>query len=360
MAIHAVFGTDEGRVAEEALALFERLKPEGGDEFANDVVEGVADDSEHAFQLSAQVVEAVQTVGFFGGAKVVWLKGATYLGDDRTGGAERAKTGVENLLECLKAGVPEEVQVLISAPVIDKRRAFYKWLNKNAELKVFDRIDVSKDGWEEQVAALVKRRAKEAGLSFEDEALDLFVQLAGEDTRQISNELTKLFLYLGEEKKATVEAVRLLVPPSRKGVIWEISRAIERGEAARAVELIDAQLNKGENAIGLIRAAIVPTVRNLFYARLALDAGASGGNYGSFQKSLERLAPEKRGVFPKKKDGGINAWGLFSAVGKVGKRNLAQLQRALDCTLQADKALVTTGLDHRLVLHRLVVELTSL
>lgn len=80
MAIHAVFGTDEGRVAEEALALFNELKPADGDEFANDVVEGVADDAEGAFQICARVVEAVQTVGFFGGAKVVWLKGASFLG----------------------------------------------------------------------------------------------------------------------------------------------------------------------------------------------------------------------------------------------------------------------------------------
>lgn len=360
MAIHAVFGTDEGRVVEEALALFQELMPEGGDEFTNDVVEGVADDSEHAFQLSAQVVEAIQTVGFFGGAKVVWLKGATYLGDDRTGGAERAKTGVENLLECLKAGVPDEVQVLISATGIDKRRGFYKWLQKNAEIKVFDKIDISKEGWEEEVAVMVSRRAKEAKLEFEQEALDLFVQLAGEDTRQIGNEFTKLSLYLGEGAKVTVDDVRLMIPPSRKGVIWEISRAIERGEASRAVELIDAQLNKGENAVGIIRAAIIPTVRNLFYARLALDAGASGGNYGAFQKSLERLAPEQRAVFPKKKDGGINAWGLFSAVGKVGRRNVNQMRKALNCTLNADKSLVTTGLDHRLVLHRLVVELATL
>jgi DNA polymerase-3 subunit delta len=358
MAIHAVFGTDEGRVAEEALALFEKLKPEGGDEFANDVIEGVADDAEHAFQLSAQTVEAIQTVGFFGGAKVVWLKAASYLGDDRTGGAERAKAGVENLLECLKAGVPDEVQVLISAPIIDKRRAFFKWLKKNGEMKVFDKIDVSKEGWEDEVAVLVNRRAKETKLQFEDEALDLFVQLAGEDTRQIGNELTKLSLYLGEGATVTVDDVRIMIPPSRKGVIWEISRAIERGEASRAVELIDAQLNKGENAIGLMRAAIIPTVRNLFYARLALDAGAAPG-YG-MGKSLEKLPPEKRAVFPKKKDGGINSWGLSQAAGKVGRRNLNQMRKALDCSLKADKSLVTTSLDHRLVLHRLVVELTSL
>ncbi|WP_200390669.1 DNA polymerase III subunit delta [Roseibacillus ishigakijimensis] len=357
MAIHAVFGTDEGRVVEEAHALFEQLKPEGGEEFANDIIEGVADDAQHAFDLCSQTIEAVQTVGFFGGAKVVWLKGATFLGDDRTGGAERAKTGVENLLDCLKAGVPPEVEVLISAPAIDKRRAFFKWLKKEGEVRVFDKIDISKEGWEDEVAALVARRAKEMKLTFEDEALDLFVQLAGEDTRQIGSELTKLSLYLGEGSPVGVEAVRTMVPPTRKGVIWEISRAIERGEAARAVALIDAQLSKGESAIGLMRAAVIPTARNLFYARLALDAGVPLG--GGFKRGLENLPPEKRSVFPKKKDGAVNSWGLSQAAGKVGKRSLARLRKALESCLKADKALVTTGLDHRLVLHRLVVELSQ-
>lgn len=359
MAIHGVFGTDEGRVAEEALALFNKLKPKGGDEFTNDIVEGVADDSEHAFQISARAVEAIQTIGFFGGAKVVWLKDASYLGDDRTGGAERAKAGVENLLDCLKAGIPDEVQVLISARAIDKRRGFYKWLQKNATVKAYDKIDVSRNGWEEQVGALVLRRSKGMDLAFDDEALDLFVQLAAEDTRQIGNELEKLSLYLGPGGTATVEDVRLLVPTSRKGVIWEISRAIESNQAARAVELIDAQLEKGENAIGIMRAAIVPTVRNLFYGRLALDAGAPLSNTGAFQKALERLPPEKRSIFPKKKDGGVNAWGLHQAANRVGKRSIQQMRKALKDTMNADKALVTTGLDHRVVLHRLVVQLTS-
>jgi len=357
MAIYGVIGTDEGRIAEEALALFEKVKPEGGDEFANDIIEGVADDAEHAFQICARTIEAIQTLGFFGGSKVVWLKSASFLGDDRTGGAERAKAGVESLLECLKAGVPDEVQVLISATAIDKRRGFYKWLQKNAELKIYDKIDVSKEGWEEQVASLVERRAKEKGLHFEDEALELFVQLVGEDTRQIGNELEKLALYLSEGATVTGEEVRVMVPPSRKGVIWEISRAVERGEAARAVELIDAQLAKGESAIGLMRAAIIPTVRNLFFARLAIDAGAAPG-YG-FAKSLDRLPPEKRAVFPKKKDGNINSWGLSLAAGKVGGRSLAKMRKSLQDCLNADKALVTTALDHRLVLHRLVVELTN-
>ena len=35
------------------------------------------------------------------------------------------------------------------------------------------------------------------------------------------------------------------------------------------------------------------------------------------------------------------------------------LRKALEAALQADTNLVTTGLDHRMVLHRLIVELVS-
>ena len=45
MSVYVVTGSDEGRVAEEAAALFEELKPPGSDEFANEIIEGVADNA---------------------------------------------------------------------------------------------------------------------------------------------------------------------------------------------------------------------------------------------------------------------------------------------------------------------------
>lgn len=348
MPVYVVTGSDEGKVSEEASKLFEKLKPAGSDEFANEIIEGAADNAEHGFTIAAQVAEGLQTMGFFGGDKVVWLKSATFMGSDRTSEAERAKAGVENILETLKAGLPEGVIFLISATAIDKRRAFFKWLAKNAELRSYDKIDVSKEGWEDQVATLVERSARDSGLNFTEEALALFVQLAGEETRQISNELEKLDLYLGERREITLEDVQIMVPLSRKGVIWEISRAIESRRATRAIELIDQQLTKNESAIGLVKAAIIPTVRNLFFAKLVEP-----------YRSVNQAPKGVLAVLPKKKDGGINTWGLKMAAPKARNFKLSQLQKGLENCLNADKALVTTGQDHRMVLHRLIVELCA-
>jgi DNA polymerase-3 subunit delta len=360
-AVHAVIGTDEGRVSEEAMALFNDLKPEGeAAEFTNDLIEGVVANSEEAYQACVRTIEGLQTIGFFGADKIVWLKGANFLADDRTGGAERAKQGVEDLLDVLKAGTGDEVTFLVSASAIDKRRGFYKWLQKNGEVAVFDKIDVSKEGWEEEVALMVTTRAKELGLAFDHEALDLFVQMAGEETRQIGNELEKLNLYLGDRRTVELEDVRLMVPLSRKGVVWEISRAIERRDTVRAIKLVDAQLEKGESAIGLMRAAIIPTVRNLFMVRVLLDAHPKLPlhNGGAFTGALNRLPDGDKAWLPQTKSGSINAWGLFFAAKKAGQFTTAEMRHALEAALHADKSLVTTQLDHRMVLHRLVAELT--
>lgn len=347
MPVHVITGTDEGRVSEEAAALFEELKAPGSDDFSNEIIEGVADNAEDAFQKCSQAIEALQTLGLFAADKVVWLKGANFFGTDRTSEAERAVTGVENLLEVLQNDLPDGVNFLISATGINGVRRFGKWAKKNTEYQTYDKIDVSKEGWEEQVARIVTRVAREKKLTLTGEALELFVQRAGAETRQISNEIDKLDLYLGAERReVTVDDVTLMVSVSHKGVIWEISRAVERRNAKRAIELIDSLIAKNENAVGLIKASIIPTVRNLFFAKLVSSFG-----------SVNRAPAGVQAVLPKKKDGSVNTWGLKMAANGAKNFSLAQLQQGMNDCLAADKALVTSAQDPRMVLHKLVIRL---
>jgi len=358
--MYAIIGTDEGRVKEEAARLHQELTGGNDDGFTHETIDGTADNSEGAFQICKQVVEALNTLPFFGGEKVVWLKSASFLVDDVTGRSERTQSGVESLRECLAAGLGPGVVFLMSATGIDKRRAFWKFLQKTAEVRSYDKIDTSRDGWEEEVARLVEGRAKDLGLQFEDDALELFVMLAGEATRQIGSELEKLDLYLGKDRRmVTLEDVRRMVPMSRAGVVFEIGRALQHGDAARAIELIDQQLERGESAIGVMRASVIPTVRNLFMARVVADMGVRGGNYKAFAAALDRLPEIQRAWLPQKKAGGVNAYPLFLSMGSASRFRVDGLRGVMESALKADQALVTTGLDHRLVLHRLVAQVSA-
>jgi DNA polymerase-3 subunit delta len=96
----------------------------------------------------------------------------------------------------IENGLGSDVTFLISATGVDKRRSFYKSLAKRAELQVFDRLDSSRSGWEEEATEIVRSRAQKRKLQFDDDALDLFVLLTGGDTRQIENELEKIDIFL--------------------------------------------------------------------------------------------------------------------------------------------------------------------
>ena len=357
--IFAIVGSDDGRVKEEALRLHRELTGGNDDGFTHETIEGTADNSEGAFQICRSTVEALQTLPFFG-EKVVWLKNASFLLDDVTGRSERTLSGVESLKSCLEGGLAPGITFLLSSTGIDKRRAFWKFLEKGAQVKAFDKIDTSREGWQEEVAALVEKRAKELGLQFEGEALELFIMLAGEATRQIGNELEKIDLYLGPDRReVTPDDVRRMVPLSRAGVVFEIGNALQHGDAARALELIDQQLERGENAIGLMRASIIPTVRNLFMAKVLSEKKLPTRNYRDFAAAIDRLPEMERLWLPQKKAGGVNVYPLFLCLRGAEQFSLDGLRGAMESALKADRSLVTTGLDHRLVLHRLVAEITA-
>ena len=355
--VWAWVGTDDLRVKEAALNKTRELTPPEAGEFGQEIIEGGADNADHAARIVRNTMEALQTLPFFGGGKVVWLKGATFLADNVTGKAQTTISALDELLALLTAGVPSDVQFVLSASEVDKRRSFFLGLKKLANLEVFDLIDTSKAGWEEQVGQLVEQRADEYGLEFDREAMELFTALAGEDTRQIDNELEKLDLYLGEERRVSPDDVRAIVSQSKGGVIFELGNAIGQRQLAYALALVDQLLEENESAIGILLAAIVPKVRNLCAAKQIEERHKikPGHAYGNYAAALERLPAKETARLPKKKDGsGLNVYPLFLAAKEATRFTAAELRTALEECLKANRRLVTSSLDPKIVLNQLL------
>lgn len=354
----AVLGTDEARMKEAALKLSRELAPPDGGDFGVDIVEGIAESAEHCAQLVRRTLDALQTLPFFGGGKLVWLKNANFLGDNQVGKTNAAIDGIEAILDYVEKQLPPEVKFLLSASLIDKRRSAYKRIQKLADLRTFDKPDTSRAGWEDEVIPTVERRARELGISFESGAVEMLVHLAGEDTRQLDSEVEKLSLYAGERKRVTEEDVRLLVPLNRAGVIFELGNAIGRRDLRRALELVRTLIYQGQNPIGILLGAVVPRVRSLLLAAdlVTRHPKLPRGNYGAFGAALERLPESETAHIPKKKDGsGLNAYPVFLALEETRRYSVAELRVALQACLDANLKLVTTSLEPQLVLERLLI-----
>jgi DNA polymerase-3 subunit delta len=359
--VHAVLGSDDGRVKEVALRLVQKFSSPDGGEFSNDIIDGTAESSDHAAQICHKVIQALQTLPFFGGGKVVWLKASNFLGDSPSGRSETTQSAFDSLLDVLEQGLPLDVHFVLSASSIDKRRTAYKRLTKLANTQTFDRPDTSKAGWEGPVLMQAQAKAKELGLTFESGALELLVQMSGDDTRQLENEIEKIDLYLGERRRAGLQTVRGLVSVSRAGVIWEVGNAIGARDLKRALELVNLLLFQGQNAIGILLGAIVPKVRSLLLVKdLLARHKLNTSSYSGFTVSLEALPTAGTAHLPRKKDGtGFNVYPLFLSIGEASRFKLDELHQAQRACLDANSKLVTTQLDERLVLERLLVGMLS-
>jgi DNA polymerase-3 subunit delta len=359
--IFAVVGSDEGQMKRRAKALAAELTPSGAGEFGVEVIDGCVDNADQAVRRVADVLQAIQTLPFFGSEKLVWLKDVNFLADTVTGRAASTLKALDALKEFLEnGGVPPGVKLLVSAAEADKRRSFYKALGKLTRLEVYDKVDTSKAGWEEDAQALAMQSAGQLGLRFQPEALELFVLRAGADSRQIQNELAKLDLYLGADRREiTAGVVRDLVSKSTTGVIWELSNSILKRDLAGSLQSLDQLLFQGETAVTILLAAIVPTIRNLVAVKALFEQHNVSPPQAAYQFSglLGRLPPEATEHLPRKKDGGINAYGLGLAACEAHRFSLMEAVSALDASLQANLQLVSSQLEPRLVLSQLLVKM---
>jgi len=357
--IYAVMGSDESEVKRVAADLATSLTPPEAGDFGLEIVDGVAENADKAAARIRSTIEALQTLPFFGSTKVVWLKSANFLGDTQLSCATSVQSALEELSDLIENSLGSDVIFLISAIEVDKRRSLYRLLVKRAELQIFDRLDSSRSGWEEEASELVRSRARKRRLKFDEDALDFFVLLTGGDTRQIDNELEKIDVFLGKERGVHVDLVRELVPLSRTGVIFELGNALATRDLELALRLVRRLLDQGESAIGILLVAIVPTLRNLLLANDLMERHRLARPHSPFQfiSAINRLPAEATDHLPRKKDGSINAYALGIAAQHAHRFEVKQLIEAMQACLEANLQLVTTQLDHELILTEVVVKL---
>jgi len=357
--IYAVLGSDEAEVKRVAAELASNLTPPGAGDFGLEVIDGAADNVDQAEARVRSAIEALQTLPFFGSTKVVWLKNVNFLGDDQKARSAAVQSTLEELAELVDRGFGTGITLLISATDVDKRRSFYKTLLKRAEVQIFDRLDSTRGGWEEEALEMVQQRARKRKLQFDEDALDLFVLLTGGDTRQIDNELEKIDTFLGKDRKVNAELVRELVPLSRAGVIFELGNALAARDLELSLKLVRRLLDQGESAIGILLVAIVPTVRNLLLAKDLMERYRLPRPHSPFQfiSTINRLPAEATDHLPRKKDGSINAYALGIGAQQANRFETTQLIEAMRACLDANVQLVTTQVDHELILTEVVIKL---
>jgi DNA polymerase III subunit delta len=356
--IHFLTGTDEAAVRKAASALARELAP-GADVFGLEIIDGAVDSVDAAAKSVQETMQSLLTLPFLGGSKLVWLKNASFLADSVAGRSESVLVALEKLCGILISGLPEGVSFLLSAPLADKRRAAFKSLSKLAATQVHDLPNLGFRGDEEAIVEWTTSRVREHDLQLDSNALEILAARVGLDTLQLESEIEKLETAFGNARRVSGEDVRILVPQTREGGIFDLSEAIARRDLSLALETLDQLLRQGERGIGILLAAVVPTVRNLLLVKdlLVRHRLPTPSQPQFFAGALKRLPTEATSHLPRKKDGTISAYPLGIAAINAAHYSLVELEEGFAACAAANQQLLSGSLTDEVVLARLLIQL---
>ena len=245
----------------------------------------------------ASLVDAARTLPMMAPRRVVIvLQAETLLAPKRE--SDAATRALDELETLFKKPEPQTTLVLV-AGALDKRGRMYKLLTKQATVVecgvIVDQADAER--W-------IRNRVVAAGAQIDPTGARLLAERAGTDVKRLRNDTERLLLYTLGQKTISLDDVRQIAGPAALQDDWAMTNAIESGDGATALRQL----------------------------ALMLDAGAPP------EKILGQLGWLVRTKFPMLAPGGLRA--------------------AVDALFRTDLDLKRSAGDPRILLERLVVELS--
>jgi DNA polymerase III subunit delta len=193
----------------------------------------------------------------------------------------------------------------------------------------------------ESARQLAQDLVKAAGLQIGLSEIGLLVDSLAADAGRLANEIEKLRLYVGTNRKVTADDILRLVPNAQASTIFALVGALGRGDRKRSLDSLDTLLREGE----YLPLALTFLATQFRLAMVAQEAGlrTSQQILAYFSKQGIRMWPDRANQ--------VNQTVAAFTGEKLG--------RAIEKVFWADKALRDARPDDRVVLEDLVFSLTS-
>ena len=359
-----VCGDDEFAVKKHAREIFQQWSEELGG-MDHEIIDASVANSGDALTAISKLREALQTLPFFGSGKVVWLRDCNFLGDERAASAQAVTETLSELADELKNFKWQNVRLLISAGKVDKRKTFFKALDKIGDVEIFTALSADDKDWVEraEVAARTAVRARQKEVS--EEALSELVSRIGPNARQLENEVEKLCLFAGERKKIEFADVAAICSRNKTARAFALGDALGDRDLPRLLkrldeELWEAKFDSRKSEIGLLY-GLISKIRAMLLLKEMIREGwvKPAADYNNFKSQLERVPKDQLPEDKKFNPLALNPYVLFKALPQVKKYSQAELVRAMDLLLRCNQRLVSSGLDEALVLQQTLVQIIA-
>jgi DNA polymerase-3 subunit delta len=362
-----VFGEDEFAVRQRARELYQQwtdaASRDGG--MDHEVIDASVANSGEALKILARLREALQTLPFFGSGKVVWLQNCNFLGDERGASTQAVTETLAEIAQELKTFSWQGIRLLISAAKVDKRKVFYKAIEKIGTVESFAGWSVDDRDWAVQAEAWADKALRSRQKEISGEALVELINRVGPNARQLDSEIEKLSLYVGARKAIETADVSAICTRNKTARAFALGDALGDRDLPRLLRRLDEDLwevrrDSQKSEIGLLY-GLISKVRAMLLLKEMLREGwiKPEMDYSRFKAQLERVPADQLPKDRRFNPLAINPYVLYKALPQVKQYEQAELVRAMDLLLQCNRRLVSSALDDSLVLQQALVQIVQ-
>jgi DNA polymerase-3 subunit delta len=358
-----ICGEDEFAVKQRAKQIYRQWTEELGG-MDHEIIDAAVSNSGDALKVIARLREALQTLPFFGSGKAIWLQNCNFLGDERAAAQAVTETLAE-LAQELKQFAWQNVRLLISAGKVDKRKVFYKTLDKLGKVETFAGWSADDRDWVDQAEAWARKALRARQKEISDEALAELINRVGPNARHLDNEIEKLSLYVGAKPEIQLDDVAAICTRNKTARAFALGDALGDRDLPRLLrrldeELWEVKLDPQRSEIGLLY-GLISKVRAMLLLKEMLREGwvKPDADYSRFKAQLERVPSDKLPQDRRFNPQAINPYVLYKALPQARRYSQAELIRAMDLLLQCNRRLVSSNLDESLVLQQTLVQIVG-
>ncbi len=359
-----ICGDDEFAVKNRAREIYDKWCAELGG-MDHEIIEAGASNSGEALNRISRLREALQTLPFFGTGKAVWLRDCNFLGEERAASAQAVSETLNDLAAELKAFKWDNVRLLISAGKVDRRRTFFKTLEKIGVIENYDALTADDKDWAARAEMAARSAIRQRNREIEEEALSELVARIGPNARQLENEIEKLSIFAGDRKRIEFADVTAVCSQNKTTRAFALGDALGDRDLPRLLkrldeELWDVKFSKDKTEIGLLY-GLISKIRAMLLLREMIHEGwiKPDNDYNRFKAQLERIPKEKFPADRKFNPLALNPYVLYKALPQVKRYSRSELVSAMDLLLRCNQRLVGSGLDEALVLQQTLVQIVA-
>jgi DNA polymerase-3 subunit delta len=288
-----------------------------------------------------EILDDARSMSLFAPQRVIWVAGAEAALPRGRSSSQEDTAGAADLAAYVRDPTPGTVLIFVSSRYdfegddrakVERVEKFYSSIPEVVEFRPYT---------VESARQLAQSLAGDVGLQLGLAELGLLVDSLAGDASRIVNEIEKLSLYVGKNRKVTPDDILQLVPNAQATTIFALVAAIGRGDRKRSLNHLDTLLREGE----YLPLALTFLATQFRLAMVAHEAGLRTSQ--QIQAYLTKLGIR---VWRDRADQIHQTVTAFSA---------SRLNRAIEKVSGADRALRDARPDDRVVMEELVFSLTA-